>query len=120
MLLILKKMFSFFVNNNKKGNMLNKVFNTYEKRVFVLLMSIVIVLQIVYMTDNPFDFILITFIDVIIFLTMWNLVLTNVTIYQNKPKTDFIQYGTSLNDALNGNKYRYDLIVDDKETHKLM
>jgi|UniRef100_A0A6C0BRZ3 hypothetical protein len=100
--------------------MLNKVFNTYEKRVFVLLMSIVIVLQIVYMTDNPFDVILITLIDVIIFLTIWNVVFTNVTIYQNKPKTDFIQYGTSLNDALNGNKYRYDLIVDNLEKDKMM
>jgi len=100
--------------------MLNKVFNTYEKRVFVLLMSIVIVLQIVYMTDNPFDVILITLIDVIIFLAIWNVVFTNVTIYQNKPKTDFIQYGTSLNDALNGNKYRYDLIVDNLEKDKMM
>jgi hypothetical protein len=113
-------MFCFFVNNNKEGNMLNNVFNTYEKRVFVLLMSIVIVLQIVYMTDNPFDFILITLIDVIIFFTIWNVVLTNVTIYQNKPKTDFIQYGTSLNDALNGNKYRYDLIVEKLEKDKMM
>lgn len=88
--------------------------NTYDKRLFVLLMVIVLILQIVYMTTNPFDLLMIFAIDLLIFFSFWILVLDKISVYANKPQSDYIGFGTTMNDAVYGSKYRYDLIVDNK------
>jgi hypothetical protein len=41
-------------------------------------------------------------------------VLDKVTVYANKPKSEYVGFGTTMNDAVYGSKYRYDLIVDNK------
>lgn len=88
--------------------------NTYDKRLFVLLMVVVFILQIVYMTTNPFDLLMIFAIDLLIFFSFWILVLDKISVYANKPQSDYIGFGTTMNDAVYGSKYRYDLIVDNK------
>ena len=93
--------------------------NTYEKRLFVLLMISVLILQVLYMTSNPFDLFLVIGIDVLIFFSVWIIVLDKITVYPDKPKSDYIGYGTSMYDAVYGRKYRYDLIVDQKNNMKM-
>ena len=88
--------------------------NTYDKRLFVLLMIILLILQIIYMTTNPFDLLLIFGIDLLIFYTVWVFILDKITVYADKPKSEYIGFGTTMNDAVYGSKYRYDLIVDNK------
>lgn len=93
--------------------------STYEKRLFVILAITVFLLQIVYITTNPFDLLLVIGMDLLIFFTVWIFVIDKQTIYEEKPQRDYVGFGTSMNDAIYGTKYRYDLIVDKKNNKNI-
>jgi len=55
------------------------------------------------------------------FLLMVNLLVTllNSNVYNNKQRNDqYTGFGSSLNDALNGRKYRYDILMSSEAKEK--
>ena len=89
----------------------------YELRLLLLLTVLNVLFQVIYVylvkSRNPLEILVLFLIDVIIF-TMWLYELTEPTV--SKPHaSDYVSFGTTVNDAIYGRHYNYDLMVD---THK--
>ena len=88
----------------------------YEFRLLILLCIIAFFFEIVYITNSPkinlLNIFFMIVINVIIFVIIWYEI---PKMDYSKPKGDFVGFGSSMNDAIYGRKYRYDLIVDTDE-----
>lgn len=92
----------------------------YSQIVFIVLTYIVVgILQILYFMSKPM-------------LNIWSLVpfillhlggaLVTITLFRsndyNNKKQEYTDFGSTLNDALNGRKYRYDIIMSSESKEK--
>jgi hypothetical protein len=57
----------------------------------------------------------------VVFLLMVTLLMVPLlesNVYNNKQKNEYTGFGSSLNDALNGRKYRYDILMSSEAKEK--
>jgi hypothetical protein len=54
----------------------------------------------------------------LLMVTLFMVTLLKSNVYNNKQKNEYTGFGSSLNDALNGRKYRYDILMSSEAKEK--